>query len=167
MSNIRDREITRLIKYAEGLGLKVIFTPYKPYSMDLGYWSIDGTELTICKGAKQSKLSIILVLIHELGHHLEFVHTYNRAGMPGLSKALDNLEVSKDSRKLLHKWEKDSAAWWDLIYNEVGLKFPKYRLEVEKAFDIWQYKVYYLEGKFPNKKRKQKKLDNLMDKYRK
>ena len=164
MSGVRDEELKRLLKYAQGLGLKVTFTPYVPYSRDAGYWSHDGTELTVCVGKRDSKIETILTIIHELGHHLQFIHAHDRKPNEKLSRAYDD-ETIKENREVVYKYEKASATWWELIYKETGMRFPIKKLLFARDYDVWQYKVYWLEGSFPNEHRRWKKRRALRRKY--
>lgn len=161
---IRDEEIKRLIQYAKGLNLKVSFTDYVPYSRDAGYWSTDGSELIICLGKRDSKIEIVLTLIHELGHHLEWVHNHHRKPHVELNAAFDD-EEKKTNRKIIYQYEVNSSNWWDIIYKETDMKFPIKRLHIQKEYDIWQYEVYYETSKFPTKKESKDKLKQLRRKY--
>lgn len=166
---IRDEEIERLIKYAEGMGLTVIMER-KP-SPDAASWSLDGRELTIYRHAKSSKLDTVLALIHELGHHVWFIHEQDRKQNPLIAKAVARQDavdegatqkpIPKKDRLLILELERAGAAWWDTIYKETNLSFPKWRLELAKAFDLWMYEFYAEMGSFPVRRIRQAKYAEL------
>lgn len=153
--NIRDDEIKRLIQYAKSLGLTVAWKEHKRGDPGATWLQTDnvpvGIEMFVYKG--QSKISIILTLLHELAHHLEFVYN-GRKDSPELIEALyqaDNKHtvVSKAQRKLIFETEKAACPYRELIANELGLKIPMYKLKADIDLDIWIYKHYYLTGKLP------------------
>jgi hypothetical protein len=161
---IRDEELSRLIRYAKGLNVEVRFKDYVPYSNDAGFAATDGSEVTIAVHPTDSKIYTILTLIHELGHVLECIHTHNRRPNEKLDAALDD-EEKKKNRKIIYEFEKASALWWETIYKETDLKFPINKLFATREFDVWQYKYYYENGKFPNRKVRMKKKKELENKY--
>lgn len=160
---IRDVEIKRLISYAKGMHIKVLFKPYSIEESASASWSVDGSEIIIYEQSGISKTSIILSLIHELGHHLEFIHSHNRKPSTKLANALDSEELKKQ-RKVVLDYEIKSALWWESIYKETNMKFPFYKLSLQKDFDIWQYEVFYETGKFPTRSKGKQKLAELKSK---
>lgn len=162
--HIRDKEIQRLIKYAEGMNVSVLMEPYIPFSGDSAEWDSNGTRITIFIGKRDSKLYTILSLIHELGHHLEFVHSRNRVFPERLNDAYINA-ASKLDKKMILDFERKSAEWWETIYKETDMKFPIYLLYKQREFDIWQYEVLYETGEFPTKNQMKIKLRELREKY--
>lgn len=166
---IRDDEINRLIKYAQGLGLKVSFvSDYK----DAAGWVIDGSEILINPKRCKSKLETILTLIHELAHHLWFIHQKNRKPDLKFEEAIDrqNCENSnttpKNLRYKIFKVEQSSAEWWETIYKETNMKFDIKKLYSQREYDVWQYQYFYEEGKFPNRKISRPKWKEIKEKYK-
>lgn len=156
---IRDEEIKRLERYAQGLGTKVTYKDYK--RGDAGAeWVIhedNTTELIVYIWPRQSKVRTILNLIHELGHHLAWIHN-NRKEDPATLDAFyregersrKDPTLVKRKRKLIYESEKNDAEYRDIIWHEVGIKIPKWRLEHDKELDIWGYLQYYKTGEHPN-----------------
>lgn len=167
---IRDDEINRLVKYAEGLGVKVKFF-FTVNPLADAEWTLDGTEIRIYRKKHQSKTDIILSLVHEIGHHIWFIHKKDRQPDLKFEEALDRQNLfdtdltatpaPKKFRKKILDTEKDATVWWDIIYKDTNLKIPKWKLDVAKKFDIWAYEVYYKTGFFPNKKEKKMKHKEL------
>lgn len=176
MAHIRDEEIKRLEKYAQGLGTKIKYEKYKrgdPGAM----WVINGdgtTELTCYVWPRQSKIKLILNIVHELGHHLAWVYS-NRTENPktfdafhkeDLRKKDTDPKLPKKERKLIYLSEKEDAKYRDSVWHEVGIKIPKWKLDMDKELDIWGYKMYYLRGNHPNIKEIYAKKRELMgEKY--
>lgn len=163
--SIRDEEIKRLVKYAKGLNVEIYFKPYVPYSNDVGFAAIDGSEVTIATHPTDSKISTILTIIHELGHILEAIHTHERRPDEKLDEALNDEEEKRKSRRVIYNFEKASASWWESIYRETDMKFPIRKLYIARDYDVWQYSYWVRTGKFPNKKVKAKKRKQLKEKY--
>lgn len=162
---IRDEEIQRLINYAKGMGLKVSFIDDYP---DAAGWVLDGTEILVNPKYCRSKLETVLTLIHEIAHHLWFIHQKNREPDLKFEEAIDrhNCENSatpapKNLRHKIFKVEESSAKWWESIYKETNMKFPIKKLYVQRDFDVWQYEFYYEEGRFPNRKEQRSKFKEI------
>jgi hypothetical protein len=164
---IRDKELERLKKYAEALGLKLNFKSRKPHGPDAAEWAIDGTELWIHVGKKDSKTYTILSFIHELGHMLEHIHNNDRQVDPALEEAVDNEEEKKKHRKKIYDWELQGTKWWETIYKETDMKFPKWKLNAQRELDLWQYEVYYETGTFPLRYETKEKYQLIKEKNRK
>ena len=151
---IRDEEIKRLIQYAKSLGLSVAWKDYKRGDPGATWLQADnkpvGIEVYVYKG--QPKISIIMVLLHELAHHLEFIYN-GRKDSPELVEALYMADaeenLSKAQRKLIYETEKAACPYREMIANELSLKIPMYKLKADIDLDIWIYKHYYLTGKLP------------------
>lgn len=161
---VRDDELARLINYAKGLNIQVKFRSYDPKNGADAEWTTDGTEITIFKRGKTTKLDMVLSLIHELGHHLEHIHNNNRETDPKLEEAIGE-DDRKKMRKRLYDWEIKGSNWWEIIYKETDLKFDIRRLRTERESDLWQYEVYYDTGNFPTRKQQREKRKELRRKY--
>lgn len=169
---IRDREIDRLLKYCEALGIKVVFVPDLDGSAE---WAIDGSEIRINKTRNTGKTELILTLIHELGHHLWFVYKKQRQPDIKFDEAITKQffaenrggSTPKQSRKKILQIEKEGIKYWDIVVKDVDIKIPSWKIEMSKEFDIWQYEVYYETGKFPVRAVRRLKLKELTLKYKK
>ena len=84
---IRDQEINRLVKYAEGLGLKVTFL--NRTSSHPADWVLDGSEIRLYTRKSFSKTDTILSLIHEIAHHLWFIYEKERQPDLKFEEAID------------------------------------------------------------------------------
>ena len=162
---IRDEEINRLVHYAKGLGIKVSFKDYVPYSRDAGTMTTDNTELDIFVQSNEPKISIILTLIHELGHAMQNIYAHDRKPNEELDSALESEEDRKAERKIIYEYELKSSEWWENIYKETNMQFNINKLRLAREFDVWQYEVFYEEGKFPSGVRRKEKKKALRRKY--
>lgn len=169
---IRDLEIQRLVNYTKGLGLKVTFSSKKSdYS---AHWSIDNSEIVVFNNKNKPKIVVILDLIHELGHSKHNVWEKDRQVDPKFEKALDHVDdaaehgtdTKKRHRKTILNNEIAATRYWEEIYHETDMKFPLWRLEMAKEFDIYQYEIFYETGRYPTAKEKKQKRIELTKKYR-
>lgn len=169
---VRDQEISRLINYIKGIGLKVSFS-----SKDEGasaFWYLDNSEIVICRNNNKTKISTVLSLLHELGHAMHNIHERDREIDTKVEKALNHvseaeeqeLDSKKRQRKIILNDEIAGTRYWHSIYKETNLKFPIWKMEAQMEFDIWQYEVYYETGKDPLVKEKRVKMQELRRKYR-
>lgn len=155
---VRDDELNRLIRYAQGMGISVRFKPYVPHTAVEADWSIDGTEITVYVKKSTSKLSKVLSLIHELGHHKGFVELGRRIPRK-VEDALDS--DAKRHRKIILDMETADARHWESIYADTNCSFGLDKLQDQREFDLWQYKVYYRTGSFPTEKQKVEKRKEI------
>jgi hypothetical protein len=162
---IRDEELNRLIRYAQGMGISVRFKPYIPFSKDQADWTIDGSEITIYVKSSTSKIDKILSLIHELGHHKAFVNN-DRAVNPKVEEVLDREDIKKNERRVLLQDEKNGTKYWEEIYRDTNCQFGLDRLEMQKEIDLWAYEVYYETGKFPTNDQSKEKRKQVRLKYK-
>lgn len=172
---IRDDEIQRLIHYAKGLGVKITMHGKSNKDAD-GAWTLDGTEIHVYGVETQTKIDIVLTLIHELGHMVWFIHERERKWDLKFEEALDRQNLfdcdlsgtpaPKKLRKRIYENEVAATGWWHSIYKDTAMKFPLWKLELQRDFDTWQYEVYFKTGHFPTNKIKAQKLKELKSKYK-
>jgi len=168
---VRDEELKRLVKYMEGMGVKVEFKRSKANHHTGAEWDLTGSLITVYVAPKDPKIDLILYLIHECGHHISFVHDDNRQHPKGLEQAIvkenQGLKMSKRDRKLILDSELKGMKWWDVIYRETNMKFPKYKLWHAREFDTWWYNYFYQVGKYPSRKEKVIKYKQLKEIFNK
>ena len=160
---VRDEELSRLIKYAQGMGVSVKFKPYIKYSKYEAEWSTDGTEIIIYVTKRSSKINKILSLIHELAHHKSFVDN-NRQIDPKVEEAIDS-DKNKQHRKCILDYETKDTAYWEDIYRDTNCQFDIRILHKQKEEDIWTYQIFYETGKFPSRFHTLAKRKELTKKY--
>lgn len=165
---IRDEELKRLKKYAEGLGLKVTYKPYVKYSSDSAAWAIDGSEIIIYENAEKSKTDLILDFVHELGHHLSFV--YNNKTVPAqvdraLDKELLDTKPTEDQRKAILDFELLGMQYHKTIIKEVNIKIPYWKFQKENDFQRFVYTHYWKHGESPSVSKRNEFRRKLKEKY--
>lgn len=160
MSHPRDEELRRILLYAKGLGIKIRIANYA--------WDDSGefahepvSEININKRVHTSKTELILTILHELGHHLYFVYTKKE-----IPEAAYVKKASKRERKKLYEYEAAGIAYMLIIWTELNLKIPRWKVEKSMEQDTWVYEFYYLNNRYPNKKEKQNKNIELNLKYK-
>jgi hypothetical protein len=165
-------DLNRLIKYAQGLGLKVTIKDYVPRSRDAGYWDLGGDEITLFKIKGGSVTDLVLVMLHELAHHMSWIYD-GRVLDPRFKLAIDKESERKPNdppipkllRKAIYIKEMNDTNYQEAIAFEVGLKIPKWKMELEREFDIWVYKCFYETGEYPVRNDNIQKRRELRSKY--
>ncbi len=166
---IRDCEFKRLVLYAKGLGLKVtVFNRKNPHMQ--AYWTHDGKEIGIYCGLQPNKTDLNLTLIHELGHHMAWIHQKKRKTSPKLDKAWgrenEGQQLSENDRKMIYEDEVSGIQYWDVIITDTNVKIPKWRVEMQKEIDLWMYEVFYKTGDYPRGKFKDQGLKEIKAKWK-
>lgn len=171
---IRDEEIQRLIHYGKGMGVKVIIYSESSPGAD-AEWTLDGSMIQIYGVKNKSKTDVILDLIHELGHHVWFVHEKDRQPDMKFDEAITRENLSQEEtgvptpkhlRKKIWDVEVAGTKWWETIYKDTNVKIPMWKLEAAKEFDMWMYEMYYETGHFPKGKGKREYYLKVQQKYR-
>jgi len=164
---IRDVEITRIEKYAAGLGIKVSWiTRRKRGDCTSAEWTTDGKEIIMYNWAGKTKTQIILDFVHELAHHMAWladgrkIAGYVDDAFAAYGEDTDK-PASKEKRRVVYEIEKSDAQYRDKVWDEVGIKIPRWKLEVDRKMDIWFYKYYWRTGKDPIRKLCRKKYKEL------
>lgn len=164
---VRDEELNRLVRYAQGMGISVHFKPYIKNSHTEAEWAVDGSEITIFTRSNCSKIEKVFSLIHEIAHHKGFVNNGRKLN-PKYIEALEELdseESSKKNRKLVLDTEVGDMQYWEEVYRDTNCQFNIKMLDRQKELDAWTYEVYYETGKDVTKKERMKKKKELRQKY--
>lgn len=166
----RDQEIKRLVLYAKGLGIKVVIYN-RASSHGQAMWSLDGSKIEIFAPKGTSKTDIILSCLHELGHHLSFVHDKEREMPKKLDRAWErenaDKELSDHERKLIYEDEVAGTEFWDTIIHELDIRIPKWKVEAQKEIDLWMYEVFMKSGLYPTPSQQKKKYKEVRQKWKK
>lgn len=171
----RDDELKRLVKYAEGMGLKVKFSSAAVVK-DAAEWAIDGSEIVIFTRNNDSKTEILLSMIHEIGHHVWFIHEKNRQPDLTFEKAIDRQNLfdedlsdtppPKKMRKKILDIEVAGTQYWEMIYKDTNMQFPIWKMYAAMEFDIWVYQNYFKTGHFPKNKEARAKFKEVRAKHK-
>lgn len=149
----QEQDIFKLKQYAKSLGLSVYFRKYEKGTGAAEY--ITNTSITIFVGSRTTKTEIILSLLHELGHHLDYLATKTN---PEIEKALEYLnngkisgnrsDIPKKYRKIILDIEKSGINYMPVIYHMLDLSIPYYLVKLQQDVDLREYIVLYKTGKF-------------------
>ena len=171
----RDEEIKRLVHYAKGLGVKVIIYNKANKEAD-AEWALDGSLIQVYIGNNTSKTNTILSLIHELGHHIWFIHEKDRQPDLKFEEAIERQNLCEEDdkknpapkhlRKKIYDVEKAGTEWWLSIYKDVGIQIPEWKLFTSMEYDMWIYEVYYETGHFPKGVVRKNKFKEIQKKWR-
>lgn len=171
---IRDEEIKRLTYYAKGLGVKVIIWN-KGRKGAAAEWALDGSQIEVYAKPGTSKTEIILSLIHELGHHVWFIHEKKRQPDLKFEEAIERENLVEENgetpapkhlRKKIYDVEKASTEWWMSIFKETDIKLPEWKLHAAMEFDMWMYEQYLETGFFPKRAARRIKHREIQSKHR-
>jgi len=149
----KDRDIRKLKKYANKLGLKV-YT--KSYNKDTGSAEyVSGKYITLFVNKYTTKNDMILSLLHELGHHLDWLEKSTskeeliafeylaQGSMVGSRK-----DIPKKYRRRIFLSEKSGIKYMSKIHALLDLSIPFYKVKQQEDMDILQYEFLYKKGRF-------------------
>lgn len=162
-----EKEFQRLIKYAQGLGIKVSFVKDPNMNMAAA-WLTDGSEIIVYNRHTKGPLQLCLMFIHELSHHICWIHGGKKVDLKTdniLKKEDEGKVLTKKQRKVIYDMEVHDSQFQKTIHKEIQSRIPIKRLELEIEFDLWIYEYFYKQGKYPNKKQRIIKFKELRSKY--
>lgn len=151
MNNYRDKEIKRLEQYCKGLGLKVSYKK-KTRKDPEAEWVLDGSEIVIYLSSKLTKVQLILNIIHELGHHFDYVYNNRKIQHKvnyAWGKENNNEEMTENQRYVIYEDEYNASLFRAQIIHELNLKISKERLEFDIEMDLFVYYTFYKTGNYP------------------
>jgi hypothetical protein len=165
---IRDNEIERLQKYAESLGLPVSWRKYKKgFAGAMWYKVDDKISLIMYTWPRQSKIMIVLNLLHEIAHHLAFIYQGRQLTASALKVfSKEDDELTEHERELIYNIEKDDAKYRLTIAYELDIKIPEWRIKADIAVDEWFYYRFWKDGEYPTLNAVYEKYKELKEKYR-
>lgn len=168
MAHKRRKELDRVIKYAEGLGMKVTWKTAQRGD-PAATWTHDPLEICVYEHKNQSITSLILAIIHELGHYMYWVH-HGRKPIPDAymleaDRKHHDPKVPKKLRRQIYNYEANSIAYMPVVFKELDLSIPKYKLDIEVEFDLWSYEYYLEKGEDPTPTMYKDKRKELKLKY--
>ena len=155
-----DDDLKRVLKYAESLGIKVYFK--KPIRGAGGAeWDMIDKSIHIYASKSTPKTTILLNMLHELGHHLDWIYNnksdsaeaftayklLNEGNMFG-----DRSDIPKHYRKVIYEEETAGVYYMDIIHKELDLKIPLWKVKLEQDLDLFDYRMLYVKGKFSTAK---------------
>lgn len=162
-----EKEFERLIKYTQGLGVKVSFVDDASIDMSAA-WTTDGSEIEIFNRKRKGPLLLCLEIIHELAHHLTWVHNGRGGDLNTnriLAKEMAGKTLTKKQRKVIFDMEAHDSQFQKIIHKEINSKIPIKRLEREIALDLWIYEYFYKKGIWPKIKDRKQKIKELRKIY--
>lgn len=168
---IRDTELKRLESYANSLGVRVFYRKLKKQYTNAAEFYSDGSGIIVYTWPMLSKTNIVLNLLHEVAHAVQWVHlnkTINKDLQISLLK--DPKDLSKEERKLIYEDEHHATYYWDQIVKLVDIKIKPDIITVRKKLDIFAYRFFYETGDFPSEaemKQKKKEYKDELKKERK
>ncbi len=163
---IRDLEISRLLHYAKGLGVKVTIYNRTHPNME-AEWATDGSSINIYAGKACTKTNLILHFLHELGHMTAFINQQNRQVDEAFDEALEEgADEKKKHRLKILQVERAGITWWDQIIKDVDIKLASWKIEAQKEIDILQYEVFYERGDWLGGKERDKAYKKIRAKWK-
>ena len=162
--HVRDTEIKRLEQYAKGLGIIVEYKqPYK-YGPRAS-WNASPPTIILHTYSGTSKTQLILNFLHELGHHMDYVHNHNRKTVDKIDNAWtqenNNEKLSKEDRLIIYNDEKSAASYRKVIAHELDLKVSQKKIDLDIDLDMFTYYTYYMKGNFPTRAETRAKAKEL------
>lgn len=153
---LKDKEVRRVIRYANSLGLKVRFKKEGAGRVGAEYVQED-KRITVYTIPAYNRTDIVLMLLHEIGHHLDFIHR-NKRDSKRLGVALERENnrkpgdppIPRTYRQFIYNCEYAGTEYMPTIAKELDLKIPIWKVLAEQRLDRWIYLRYVSSGDLPS-----------------
>ena len=150
-----QKELNRLVKYGEALGLKVGFVDVKKLDCEAYYiepYKFEPGIIKVGRGPSTSLTYQIASLLHELGHHIDFTETKKLVNSYEFLDE-DNTKTAPDwARRAIYNAERRAVKIADRLYRELALRIPYWKIKRELDCDLYCYGMYKRKSRFPNAK---------------
>lgn len=155
----KDEDIRKLKEYAFRVGISVRILKYYRKANCLGYYS-QGSHIVVFKASNTYKIDIIMTLLHEIGHHLDWLET-KRGGKEfekaygfttGKPAKVKNIEERRKYSKIILDSEKAAISYMPAIAKSLNLSISQERIRKQQKIDLFHYIVLHKRGKFPSSK---------------
>lgn len=173
---VRDDDLKKLLAYAKGVGADVKFERHKRGDWAGAYWDFENPlfpKIILATWPRQTKTSLILSLVHELGHHMDWIHNNRAISARYISAAEKEFDrksrrdkvIAKKWRQVFYKSEMDGLEYHEMIAKESQIKLPRWKVIKERESDRWIYTIYLKTGNVPTSKQLQQKQKGLRKRY--
>lgn len=147
----RDEELKRLINYAKAMGCTVEKKYVNSHKERNCYAECtpDLNLITLYILKTDTKMDLVLHLIHELAHYKSYINTNRTMGKPlehALIASALGYNKNQNDRKLIFNGEFNDLKYWNEIVKDCGIEIRASRIEMQKELDILWYELYYLIG---------------------
>jgi len=164
--HLYQRELKRVLKFCEGLGLKVQFIDGRGADYWGAYMEPDRSTPGVIEIVRASTVTHqIITLLHEIGHHLDFTQT---KWMPDAYNHIDDLNPPEWARKAIFNAEERAVTNGEKAYWTLMLRIPYWKVKRELDRDIYVYKTWSQTCVFPTHKEQndfRKKWDKKYKKH--
>ena len=156
LMGVRDDDIKKLRAYAKKHGAKVRRIKSKK-GAGSAEWDLDTQLINLYITPFTSKTNIILDLLHELGHQMDWIAKKRKVSKEVLA-AFNKLcqgnmygerpDLTQKQRDLIHRDEAAGIYYMHKIWAECGLSLPQWKVKRQQYLDLLDYKELAMKGKF-------------------
>jgi hypothetical protein len=142
------RDLNKLKKFIKSFGLRLYFRPYTRYT-DLAHY-VSGQNITVFVSKKINKTEIILSLLHEIGHHLDWIT--NKRLDKETEKAYTKFDDKdfKKYAKIILDVERAGIKHMTSIHKILNLEISIDKVKRQQKIDLFHYEFFYKNKKFPS-----------------
>lgn len=145
----QGRDIVKLTKLINSLGLKLNFKQYVRGG-DMAYY-VSGESITVFVTDRMSKTEIILSLMHELGHHFDWIANGTNKEIEKAFSWFETSEFKKYSKVILDA-ERAGIKRMETIHEILDLEIPLKTVKRQQKIDLFHYKFFQKNKRFPRQK---------------
>lgn len=151
------KDLKKLRAYARSLGIKVTVKRWKPsLKVDWGAeWILDPPpqQIILYPRSYTTTTTLVLNLLHELGHHLDFVHrnkvVSDLEGQAIYNEGIKGRVLTQKERHFVRQSEYLGTGYMEPIWTELGLSVPLWKVRGDVDTDRWVADYFYEHGKYP------------------
>jgi len=172
---VRDEDLKKLFAFAKGLSIKIHIIKHKKGDWAGADWDFTDPKkpkIYLSRWPHQTKTALILLLIHELGHHLDWIHQNKiisklerEASTAETARKKTDPILSKKFRQSIYASELRGIGYMDIIAKEAQIELPIWKVQACQALDHWIYRHYLRTGDVPTTRIQKAKQQELRKRY--
>jgi hypothetical protein len=150
--SLQKTEFKRVVKFAESLGLKVHFIDAQKRDYHGCYVHPEKFEpglIEVCRTKRTTITFQIAILLHEIGHHLDFIKTEK---LPDSYNLIDSEDCPDWARVSIFNAERRACKNAEKLFWTLRLRIPFWKIKMELSVDIFLYGVFKRTGDYPREK---------------
>lgn len=155
MSKSLERDINIIKDYLKKskVGLRIV--KVAKFKADAeAYFHYDGKpQIVVYREPTTTKTTIILALLHEIGHHLDRLHCtkeFLAAEQATFGIESKGIKLNKKQREVIWASECRATGYMDKVAADLCLSIPIYKVRAEADYDRWAAWQFFQTNNWPS-----------------
>lgn len=156
-------DLNKVLSYARSHGIKVHFRLRRKGGKDAAWILFESKTIVVCHSRSDPLRELLVSVLHELSHLITYC--VDKSQFTAYLSVPEH-NPSKAERYQIYLREREDIAKMPGLKDLLGLSsVPGNYVNFWVEYDTWQYRYFWLQGKYPNYKKRKDKRRQLGGKY--